>query len=442
MMKIPEPVTEVLAALEQQGYEAWCVGGCVRDLLRGETPADWDVTTSALPGETMAVFGSRAVPTGLRHGTVTVRTAGGPVEVTTFRRDGAYPDHRRPDRVLFTSSLEEDLCRRDFTINAMALDRHGRFRDPFGGRADLQAKVLRCVGDPDRRFGEDALRILRGLRFASRLGCGFQPDTGAAIHRCRGLLAEIAPERIWAELSGLLRGPWVSGVLREYPDVLGVFWPEVLDMVGFEQKNRHHCYDVWEHTLHALETSAEEDTVLRCALLLHDVGKPRCFTMDEAGVGHFYGHPAMSCRMAEEMLGRLRTDNATKRDVTQLVAWHDRDIPRTDRGIRRALAELGEPALRRLLALKRADNLAQAPEYRGVQREIALAEEILERQLAEGACVSLRQLAVRGGDLLGVGLQGPAVGRTLAWLLEAVVDGTLPNERTALLDAVRRKNGC
>lgn len=250
---IPAPVGEILKTLEAAGYGAWCVGGCVRDALLDRMPGDWDVTTSARPEETMALFAGRAVPTGLRHGTVTVKTEQGGVEITTLRRDGAYRDHRRPETVTFTDSLEEDLRRRDFTINAMAADLQGTLYDPLGGRADLTAKVLRCVGEPDRRFGEDALRILRGLRFAAELGVTVHPDTAVAIHRNRELLRAIAPERIWAELKKLVSGKWAAEVLRAYPDVAGVFWPEILPMVGFDQRNGHHCYDVWEHTLHAME---------------------------------------------------------------------------------------------------------------------------------------------------------------------------------------------
>ena len=436
MVDIPAPVREILETLETAGHRAWCVGGCVRDALLGRAPEDWDVTTAARPEETMALFGDRAVPTGLRHGTVTVRTAAGGVEVTTLRRDGAYRDHRRPESVTFTDSLEEDLRRRDFTVNALAVDLRGTLQDPLGGRADLAAGVLRCVGDPDRRFDEDALRILRGARFAAQLGFAIHPDTAAAIHRNRALLGDIAPERIWTELKKLVTGAHAAEVLRAYPDVIGVFWPEVLPMVGFDQRNRHHCHNVWEHTLHAL-AAVPPEVELRLAMLLHDIGKPNCFTVDEKGQGHFYGHPAESARLAGEMLRRLRADNATTETVVRLVTWHDKNIPRTRSGVARALGKLGERDLRRLLDVKRADNLAQAPEYRAVQGEIDKAEAILDQLLAEGACVSLRQLAVNGRDLLALGLSGPAVGRILRTLLDAVLDETLPNQRAALLAAAR-----
>ena len=436
-MEMPGYVQNVLTALEAAGYEAWCVGGCVRDLMLGRAPEDWDVTTNALPEATMALFGSHAFPTGLRHGTVTVREEHRSVEVTTYRVDGDYHDHRRPDTVVFTPSLEEDLRRRDFTVNAMALSVRGDLRDPFGGQADLKAGVLRCVGKPERRFGEDALRILRGLRFAAVLGFAMDPAAAAGIHGHRALLKDIAAERIQVELFKLLCGKDAAAVLREYPDVVGVFWPEILPMVGFDQRNRHHCYDVWEHTLHAVE-AVEPEPVLRCAMLLHDVGKPRCFTVDQDGNGHFYGHPEISRELADDMLRRLKCAAAFRETVVRLVEWHDRNIPRTDRGLRRALRALGEEDLRRLILVKRADNLAQAPEYRDTQREIDRAEAILDKLVAADACFSLGQLTVNGRDLAALGLSGSEIGRTLNALLDKVVDGELPNERTALLEAARK----
>jgi tRNA nucleotidyltransferase (CCA-adding enzyme) len=394
------------------------------------------VTTSALPEETMQVFGAHAFPTGLQHGTVTVRAEHRSVEVTTYRLDGDYHDHRRPDSVTFTRSLEEDLRRRDFTVNAIALNLRGELRDPFGGQADLNAGVLRCVGEPDRRFGEDALRILRGLRFAAVLGFAIESETSESIHRNRDLLDCIAAERIQVELFKLMCGKNAAAVLREYPDVIGVFWPEVLPMVGFDQKNVHHCYDVWEHSLHAVE-AVPADPILRCAALLHDIGKPKCFTVDKAGVGHFYGHGAISTAMADRMLRRLKCATAFRETVTRLVDWHDRDIPRTDKSVRRALRILGEEDLRRLILIKRADNLAQAPEFHHRQRELDKGEAILDKLLAQNACFSLKQLAVNGSDLMALGLSGPAIGKGLNALLDQVVNGELPNEREALLETVQ-----
>lgn len=389
----------------------------------------------------MAVFAGHAIPTGLQHGTVTVRQDHHSIEVTTYRVDGAYLDHRRPDSVTFTRSLEEDLRRRDFTVNAMALGLRGDLRDPFGGQADLEAGILRCVGNPDRRFGEDALRILRGLRFAAVLGFEIEPQTSESIHRNRNLLREIAAERVQTELLKLLCGAHAASILREYPDVIGVFWPEILPMVGFDQKNYHHCYDVWEHTLHALE-AIPADAVLRCAVLLHDIGKPECFTVDEAGVGHFYSHGNVSRELADQMLRRLKCSTEFRETVVRLVDWHDRMVQPTEKGVKRALRRLGETDLRRLIAVKRADNFGQAVEFRSRQQELDLGESILEKLLEENTCFSLKQMAINGHDLLRLGFTGPAIGATLELLLDSIVSGELPNDREVLIaEAEKRLEG-
>lgn len=433
----PAQVRAILSRLEQAGFAACAVGGCVRDTLLGRVPEDWDVATAARPEQTAALFAGHSVPTGARHGTVTVRQDGLSVEVTTFRADGPYSDHRRPDAVYFSDSLAEDLCRRDLTVNAMAMDVRGTLIDLHGGQDDLRRGILRCVGDPDRRFDEDALRIMRTLRFASVLGFTVEARTAAALHRCAPLLRDIAAERLLSEMDRLLCGTHVLPVLLAYPDVLGVFLPEVLPCVGFDQRNRHHLYDVWEHTARSVAAIAPEPA-LRWAMLLHDVGKPACFTVDGQGVGHFYGHPKVSAALAEEVCRRLRMDKRTAREVVTLVQWHDRDIPRTEKAIARAVHQLGEDTFRRLLAVKRADNLAQHPDYRGRLTEIDRAEDILNALLARRACFSLRDLAVDGRDMLALGLRGPAVGHTLNALLEQVLDGTLPNHRDTLLAAARR----
>lgn len=441
-MDIPAFAAGILRTLETAGYEAYCVGGCVRDALLGRMPEDWDIATAARPEETLALFGPDALPTGLRHGTVTIRRPGGSAEVTTFRRDGDYTDHRRPESVTFTASLEEDLARRDFTVNAMAFSLRGELRDPFGGREDLEERRIRCVGEPAHRFGEDALRILRGLRFAAVLDFTIEPETAAALSAARGDLAVIAPERILTEVRKLLLSPRPSAVLRAFPEVFGVFWPELAPMVGFGQRNPHHCYDLWEHTLHALDAVPSEES-LRFAALLHDVGKPDCFSLDEDGVGHFYGHAARSAALADAMLVRLRAGNALREEVTELIRRHDTPLPGCPEAtLRRLLRRLGEERLRRLIALQRADNLAQAPAYRA-ERGAGLDEVLrrLDAILREDACFSLRQLAVNGRDLLALGFRGPAIGTALDHLLNEVVEGRLPNEREALLQAVREKRG-
>ena len=429
---IPQAVQAVLQTLEAAGHEAYLVGGCVRDILMGKAPHDWDATTSALPEETMALFDHFAIPTGLRHGTVTVRSGETACEVTTFRTDGDYPDHRHPAVVTFTRSLREDLTRRDLTVNAMAMDVRGTLHDPFGGQEDIRRHVLRCVGEPERRFQEDALRILRALRFSATLGFAIEENTHRALRAKRGDLRYVAAERVREELTKLLCGTDVLRVLLEDTQVLGVVLPEILPCVGFDQRNRHHCYDVWGHTAHAV-AAAPPEPVLRWAMLLHDLGKPQCFTLDEAGVGHFHGHHRPSAEMAESICRRLRFDRATAQQICMLVRYHDRPIPLTERAIRRAMNQLGVEGLRQLCAVKRADNLAQHPDYRGRQREIDRGETIMEELLAQDACFSLKQLAVNGRDMIALGLQGPAVGETLQALLDAVMDGAVENERDALL---------
>ena len=434
---IPQEVKDVLLALERAGHEAYMVGGCVRDILMGKAPHDWDVTTSALPEETMALFDHFAIPTGLKHGTVTVRSGACSCEVTTFRADGIYPDHRHPAAVTFTHSLREDLARRDLTVNAMAMDVRGTLHDPFNGQRDIQCGLLRCVGEPERRFQEDALRILRTLRFSATLGFTVEERTHHALRLQRGDLRYIAAERIREELTKLLCGTDALRVLLEEPQVLGVVLPEILPCVGFDQHNRHHCYDVWGHTAHAV-AAVPPDPVLRWTMLLHDLGKPQCFTLDEQGVGHFHGHHGPSAEMAEDICCRLRFDSAAARQICTLVRCHDRPIPLTEKAIRRAMNQLGTETLRQLCQVKRADNLAQHPDYRGRQREIDRGEAIMDALLAREDCFTLRQLAVNGNDMIALGLHGKAVGQMLQTLLDAVIDGDAANDRGTLLALARR----
>lgn len=437
MNDIPAEVKSVLQTLEHSGFEAWCVGGCVRDILRGCTPKDWDVTTSALPEQIRALFAPHSFPTGLQHGTVTVCTGGRSIEVTTYRRDGAYADSRHPSEVTFTSSLTEDLRRRDFTVNAIAMDVRGNQFDPMHGREDISLRLLRCVGEPDKRFEEDALRIMRGLRFASVLDFSLEPDTAQSIRRNRNALRKIAVERIQCEWNQLLCGPAAVKVLRGFPEVFGVFWPELLPLVGLNQRNFHHCYDVWEHTLHSV-AAIPPVLELRLTMLLHDVGKPRTFKVDKKGIGHFYGHAAMSETMANSMMRRLKYSNRRRETVCRLVAWHDWAFPPTEKGVRRALRKLGETNLRQLLAVKRADNLAKHPDFHSTQKLFDEAGRILDDLIQREECFSLRQLAVNGKDVMGVGFLGPDIGQELQILLNRVLEESLPNERDYLLQSARK----
>ena len=438
MKQILPQAAQVLERLEAAGYEGYLVGGCVRDLLLGRIPADWDMTTSARPEDVLALFEGFALPTGLQHGTVTVRLDGASFEVTTYRVDGTYGDHRHPDSVSFTGDLSEDLRRRDFTVNAMAMDRRGHVVDPLGGQADLRRGVIRAVGDPTRRFSEDALRILRAVRFSAALGFPVEAETDRAVHAMAGQLRAVAAERIRTELLKLICGADAARVLLAYPDVIGVFLPEILPAVGCDQKNYHHCYDVWEHTARALG-AVKAESVLRMTMLLHDLGKPGCMTLDEAGVGHFKGHAAASCALAAIALRRLRFDNASAERILTLVKWHDVTIEPTRRAVRRLMNKLGAEAAAQLLQVKRADNLAQAPAYRGRQQEIDVLEGLLQELIAEDACFSLKQLAVNGRDLLALGCAGREVGQALDFLLREVLEERLPNEKAALLAALDRE---
>lgn len=433
-MKLPQDVMTILSRLRDGGWEAFVVGGCVRDLLMGKEPHDWDICTSALPQETRACFPELSVvETGIRHGTVLLLLNGVGYEVTTYRTEGAYSDHRHPDGVRFVRAVREDLARRDFTINAMAYHPETGVVDPFGGREDLQKGVLRCVGNPEERFREDPLRILRLLRFAARLGFAVEPETARGALALRGELDYIARERVFAELKGLLVGEYVLPVLREGREVLAQCIPELVPMFDHPQDNPHHCYDIWGHTIHTV-AAVEPTETLRLTMLFHDIGKPDCFTHDEAGIGHFHGHPARSVQLAEEILTRLRCDSRTKEDVLALVAWHDRLRVFHRRSLCRVLRELGERRTRLLFPVLRADAMGKAPAYRERDLQaIAEGEALLDALLREGLCLSLRDLQVNGRDIAALGCTGQEIGRVLGALLEEVQEERLENRREVLL---------
>jgi tRNA nucleotidyltransferase (CCA-adding enzyme) len=447
--QVPAYAYEALSVLLEAGKQAFVVGGFVRDALRGVPAHDVDVATDALWYQTREIFaerGYRVVETGVRHGTVTVFIGGRPVEITTFRSDGTYSDHRRPDTVRYVRDVEDDLARRDFTVNAMAWSPNGGLRDPFGGRDDLAAGVVRAVGDPDRRFEEDALRLMRGVRFASKLGFSVEKGTAEAIHRHVGDLAYVASERIAVEYDGIVCGPGAVAALRAYPDVVCAAAPPIREMVGFDQHSVWHSYDVWEHCLHALDAlEPEAGPLVRHVTLLHDMGKPGTFTMGPDRRGHFYGHEELGARMARKVFADLHWRAADVGRAATLVQLHDYRIDPTPRGIRRILARLsrafagaeaeaGELFVQ-LLQVKRADTLAHAPGC--VERrleELAQLRAVYEGLLLEEAVFCLRDLAVGGADVVAAGVApGPEVGRTLRRLLSAVVDGRLPNDRDVLL---------
>lgn len=424
---------KALALLQAAGYEAWIVGGCVRDALLGLPPKDYDLTTSALPEETQRVFAAYPrIETGLRHGTVTVLLEGEPLEITTYRVDGAYSDARHPDEVTFTRSLREDAARRDFTINAMAYAPGAGLQDFFGGREDLARGLIRAVGTAEQRFREDALRILRALRFASVLDFTLEAETHQAALACAPLLAAVSAERVSGELGKLLCGKAAGRVLRDYPDVLGVVLPEILPMVGLDHRNPHHCYDVWTHTTVAVDHVPPE-LPLRLAMLLHDIGKPDTFSLGEDGQGHFYGHPRRSVELAEGILSRLRFPRRTRERVLTLVRYHDAVLEESPQRVRRWLNKLGPEVFFDLLAIQGGDAAAQAPAYCTRLDHLRRLETLARQVLDQAPCLTVRDLAVGGEDLLALGYRGPAIGRALRALLDQVLLETVSNEKNALL---------
>lgn len=436
---IPDGAIQIIQELKKNGHKAYLVGGCVRDLLMEREPHDWDICTSALPDQMKECFGKyKVIETGLKHGTLTVVLGDQAYEVTTFRVDGAYSDGRHPDEVAFTTDLDADLARRDFTMNAIAMNEEGFIYDPYGGVGHIKGHLISCVGYPWERFEEDGLRIMRALRFSSTLDFRIGTTTGNAMNSSRSHLGNVSEERISEELRKLLGGFLPGKKLRMYPTVLSVFWPEIEACVGFNQKNHHHIYNVWDHICVAIDKADTKDVIVRLALLLHDIGKPRCFTIDEQGRGHFYGHPPVCAAMADDMLRRLKFDNATREAVVQLVEHHDATIVPTEKCVRRWLNKIGEEQFRRLLHVKMGDTLAHNPETLGTRvDDIYQARKILDRVIKERQCFSLKDLAIRGQDIIRAGVpQGPRVGEILKEILNRVVDGELENNHALIMDAV------
>ena len=503
---------KLIQKLQAAGFEAWYVGGCVRDFCMREmrdkaeysagqehesvlSVGDIDLTTSATPEEMKTALKEfPIIETGIQHGTVTVlmpangetNEAGDkriPFEITTYRSDGEYSDSRHPDSVRFVRNLEEDLARRDFTINAMAMDDKGNIVDPFGGREDLKAGIIRTVGDPDKRFQEDALRIMRALRFAAVLEnpvakyakageptCGMnsteggqptnwamqiEPETEAALFRNKELLKNISVERILVEFRKLVMGPNAGIVIRRYVDILGVIIPELLEIKGFEQHNPYHKYDVLEHCVRAMEAidlirpqptaeyslSADSDSprdYMKIAALLHDIGKPETFFLDEDGIGHMYGHPAAGERKAREILNRLKADNELTRKVCSLIKHHDLVFQQDEKLLKRWLNRFGAELLLEILEIKKADNIATGNMSEELGRKFDDVRHMIEAIVASQACFSLKHLAINGRDLIDEGItEGKEIGRILETALDAVIDGQIPNKKSELLELAR-----
>lgn len=440
-MQFPDRVKTVIERLENNGYEAYVVGGCVRDSLLGLSPADWDVCTCALPQTVCDLFTDfTCVPTGIQHGTVTVVIEGIPIEITTYRSEEGYGDHRHPDCVTFVSSLKTDLSRRDFTVNAMAYHPVRGLVDPFGGKEDLKNGLLRCVGNARKRFEEDALRILRCLRFASCYAFDIEKKTAAAIDEMADGLSFVAEERIREELNRLLLGKAVESVLLRFRSVLFHVIPELKATDGFEQHSRYHHLGVFEHTVASVSLS-RCDLPVRIALLLHDVGKPRCFSMDETGQGHFIGHHALGEETAVEVMRRLRYDRQTIERVALLIRYHDTVVIPEETKVKRWLNRFGEAFFRQLLLVKEGDCLGHAPVLHEERlRELNAIHAVLDRIVEQQQCFSLKDLAVNGNDLIDLGVaKGKAIGEALQWALDEVMDGRLPNDREILREALRKR---
>ena len=436
-MFLPKSVQYCIRTLEAAGFQAYCVGGCVRDALLGLTPNDYDLCTNAVPEQICQVFAAHdLIHAGEKHGTIGVILDHQVYEITTFRTEGGYTDSRHPDWVRFVPRVEEDLARRDFTVNAMAYNPRTGVIDPFGGQQDLQQKVLRAVGDPAARFTEDALRILRGVRFAVRFSLTPDKATLQAMNQLRSGLDKIAKERIFEELCKLL--PCISAKdLLQYSPVLTQVIPELAPSVGFEQHSPHHIYDVFTHTAHVVE-AAPKDLSLRWAALLHDTGKPQAFYLDEDGRGHFPSHAKYSAQIAETVLTRLKAPTALRERVVLLIAQHMTQLEPDMRLLRRRLCQHGEETVRQMLALQHADFGSKGTGTAAEEKVFDQIEACLEEILAQNACLGLKDLAVNGKDLMAIGFPAdPRLGKCLQQLLEQVLDEQLPNERAALLQAAK-----
>lgn len=436
-IEVPAPVYFIIQELEKHGHEAYMVGGCVRDSVLGRKPHDYDICTSATPDEILQAFPyEEIIPTGLQHGTVTILINKEPFEVTTYRIDGDYSDNRRPDNVTFTKNLFEDLRRRDFTINAMAYNPKTGLIDPFNGMEDIKYKKIRCVGSAEDRFNEDALRILRAIRFEAQLNFAGLPETMFEIERQYERLKSISIERINSEFCKIVASEQFCVELVLYPNVFSLFIPELKDLIGFQQNNPYHAYDVFDHTVHAIEKCESDDLVVRLAVFFHDFGKPHSYQDGEDGNRHFKGHGKISADITDSIMNRLRFDNETRNNVVELVYYHDATFEVGKKYIKRWLNKIGEKQFRRLLEVRKADIKGQKPDYEESRIEkVNNIENILDEILQGQECFSLKDLAVNGNDVKQTMnlKEGKDIGYWLNEILKRVMDGKLENNRDDLI---------
>ena len=439
-IQLPENVQLILDVLNKNGYEGYIVGGCVRDSLLGLIPNDWDVCTNALPEKVKECFsGYNIFDAGIKHGTISVVIDKEIYEITTFRIDGEYTDNRHPDKVIFTDDVTKDLSRRDFTINSIAYNDTKGIIDPFNGIKDLKENILRCVGVPDNRFNEDALRILRALRFASTYNFTIDKDTSTSILKNSNLLSNIAYERIQVEFDKLLCGQGAELILNEYREVFAVIIPELRVMFNYNQNNIHHNRLLWEHTI-ASVSAVKSDPLLKMTMLLHDLGKPQSCKTDEKGVSHFWGHQDISASYADNILRRLKYSNAFIADCVTLIKYHDVRFDGNKRHIKRVAKIIGINNMHRLFAVQYADIMAQSNYKKNNKLELLEKSKVaFDELINKNSCFSLKQLDINGNDLIELGVKkGKRIGEILDVLLDAVIEEKLKNEKSVLLREVEK----
>ncbi len=429
----PAPVLSALDMLNKNGADAYVVGGAVRDIIMGKNPKDFDIASSSAPSVNLKIFKDfKTIETGLKYGTVTVIIDGMPLEITTFRKDGKYKDFRKPESVTFGKSIEDDLKRRDFTVNALCYSPKTGLIDLFGGTEDIRKRTIRTISSPDKRFSEDALRILRALRFSSRLGFRIGKETSDSILKNKNLLYNISKERIRDELSKIITGENAADVLIKYREVIAVIIPEFRPCFDFNQKSVYHIYDVYTHIIKALDTS-ENDLTVRLAMLFHDIKKPACFYIDKTGEGHFKGHAELSAETAESILKRLRYDNKTIKNVSLLIKYHDIDIKPEKTEIKKWLGLLGEELLYKLFDIKLADSASKSDAFSERDQNAAVSKKLIKEITASGECYSLKDLDLNGNDLLSSGVPEKSIGNVLEEILSEVISERLENEKSVLL---------
>ena len=430
----------VFNSLTSAGFECFIVGGCVRDFLLNKTPHDIDFTTNATPDEIKKCFKNfNVIETGIQHGTLTVVINHIPFEITTYRVDGKYLNNRKPENVEFVSNIASDLARRDFTINAIAYNPVVGFVDCFNGVSDLKNKIIRCVNNPMQRLNEDALRILRALRFSAVLGYEIESETRNACFALSHLLKNISSERVTLELFKTIVQPTAHKTMFDYIDIWGVVIPELLKMKNFEQHNPHHVHDVLKHTCVALE-GANTDLIVRLTILFHDIGKPNSFSFDEKGNGHFYGHASKSVEITREIFNRLKIDNNTKNQVLTLIKFHDLDLQPTERYVKKLCYKLGDlEMVKKLIWVQRADNHGQSPIHSERIEKFDKIDEIINKLEQENLSFSLKDLAVNGNDLIALGFRGKEIGNALNLLLESVLSENIENKKDSLLNYLNSK---